>query len=497
MNGQIDTRRGDTAGRRDIGELEDRLVCAECIGEAYLRAKVRRDGRAGLCDYCRNAGRVTTIEALANEIDSAFEGHYRRTAEEPEGFEYALIKELGWERGGDPVAFMIGDAAQVDEAIAEDIRLVLEELHVDVERDQRVEEGPFDEEAHYVRKEPDDVEYQHMWRDFENSLKSEARFFGASAEAVLKDVFQELGTYRNPFAHSEIVEAGPDTARKDLYRARAFQSTKALEDALKRPAKDVGPPPSTLATAGRMNAHGIAVFYGATSRTVAISEVRPPVGSQVVAGRFELLRKIRLLDVDALRSVFIKGSVFDPEYLRRRERAKFLQSLSERIARPVMPNDEPLEYVVTQAIADFLAGRSDSELDGMIYASVQDRSGGRNVMLFHEAARVERMNLAEGTEIETHSMSMDDDGLDVDYWVSIEMGPATEEEKDLGSESVPSVARMLKRSHTSSAEDDLRELTLRLDRDSLTVHRVKGVQYDAPGRKVDRNVTNRTKKENS
>ena len=481
--------------RRDVGGLEDRLVCVECIGEAYLRANVGRGGGAGLCDYCGGSGRRTTIEELANEIETAFEHHYRRTAEEPSGYEYAITRGVRWGREGDPVAFMIGDAAQVDEDIAEDIRLVLEERHVDIERDQRVEEGPFDEEAHYVRKEPDDVEYQHRWRDFENSLKTEARFFGASAEAVLKDIFHDLGQHRSHVGKPVIVEAGPDTAMTELYRARVFQSTKALEDALKRPAKDIGPPPSTLATAGRMNAHGVAVFYGATNSTLAISEVRPPVGSRVVVGRFELLRKIRLLDVDALRSVYVQGSVFDPEYLRRRERAKFLQSLSERIARPVMPNDEPLEYVVTQAIAEFLASRSVPELDGMIYPSVQDRSGGRNVMFFHKAARVERMNYAKGTEVKTHSMSLDDDGLKVDYWVSVEMGAATKEERNLSSAGVPSVARVLERSHALSAEDDLRELTLRLDRDRLKVHQIKRVEYDAPGREVGRRVSKRTKKE--
>ena len=308
----------------DTAEVEDRAVCVACIGEAYLREKVRRDGAMRLCDYCGGTASTTTIDELANEIERAFEDHYRRTVEEPSGYEIAVMKEVGWEREGEPVASMIGAAAHVDEPIAEDTRLVLEERHADFVRDQRGEEGPFDEEAHYVGKEPDDVEYQHMWRDFDNSLKTEARFFGASAEAVLKDVFHGLRQHRSPFGQEVILEAGPGTASTGIYRARAFQSTRSLEDALIRPERDIGPPPSALATAGRMNAHGVAVFYGATNRTLAVSEVRPPVGSHVLVGRFEVLRKIRLLDVDALRSTFVKGSVFDPEYVRRRGRSKFL-----------------------------------------------------------------------------------------------------------------------------------------------------------------------------
>jgi len=36
-----------------------------------------------------------------------------------------------------------------------------------------------------------------------------------------------------------------------------------------------------------MNAGGIAVFYAATAPKVALAEVRPPVGSKVLIGRFE------------------------------------------------------------------------------------------------------------------------------------------------------------------------------------------------------------------
>jgi hypothetical protein len=40
---------------------------------------------------------------------------------------------------------------------------------------------------------------------------------------------------------------------------------------MKRPDEEIGPPPPSLAVAGRMNAAGIAVFYGATDPSVALS----------------------------------------------------------------------------------------------------------------------------------------------------------------------------------------------------------------------------------
>ncbi|MGA8183908.1 MAG: RES domain-containing protein, partial [Terriglobia bacterium] len=87
--------------------------------------------------------------------------------------------------------------------------------------------------------------------------------------------------------------------------------------------------------------------YGATDPELAVGEVRPIVGSKVLVVRFELLRPARLLDVAALRSVYVEGSIFDPKYLQSLERAQFLGRLSDRFALPVMPNDEPLDYLAT------------------------------------------------------------------------------------------------------------------------------------------------------
>jgi hypothetical protein len=75
---------------------------------------------------------------------------------------------------------------------------------------------------------------------------------------------------------------------------------------MKRPDVEIGPPPPLVAATGRMNAHGISVFYGATDPLVALAVVRPPVGSKVVIAHFEFLRTVRLLDVEALRAVDIR-----------------------------------------------------------------------------------------------------------------------------------------------------------------------------------------------
>ena len=196
--------------------------------------------------------------------------------------------DYDWERKGDPSTFAIAAAAEIDEESANDIGRVLEERHYDMEMAQMGQETPFDEEARYEENEADDSEYRENWHYFENNLRTEARFFSTAAEETLADIFTGLPELRSPSGEPVIVEAGPDTELTSLFRARVFQAETTLEEALKRPDLHMGPPPASLAKAGRMNAHGIPVFYGATDPGVATSEVRPPVGSRVIVGRIRL-----------------------------------------------------------------------------------------------------------------------------------------------------------------------------------------------------------------
>ena len=57
----------------------------------------------------------------------------------------------------------------------------------------------------------------------------------------------------------------------------------------------------------------------------------------------------------------------------------FLRSLSRRITRPVMPDDEAMDFLVTQAIADFLATESSTSLDCIFYPSIQAAGNASNV----------------------------------------------------------------------------------------------------------------------
>lgn len=452
-------------------ETEDKHLCAACIGESYLQGEVRRDGVAGTCDYCGQEGPCTTIGDLADTFSRVIEDHYSLTPSELSPFDYAMAKEglRDWERGGDLLAAVIGDAAIIEEEPAEDIRAVLDDRYGDPYAYQIGEESPYCSDAQYEMRKFEPFELRAGWESFERSIKQETRFFNQSAEAMFEVLFHGLGDLKTRSKKRVVIAAGPGEKINALHRARVFQSDVALEKAIARPDKEVGPPPSQAASAGRMNARGIAAFYGATRPRAALAEVRPPVGSRVVMGRFDLIRPVNLLDVEALRSIIVPGSIFDPEYKTRLEKAQFLEQLSHRISMPVMPDDEVFDYLVTQAIADYLASKASPRIDGIIYPSAQSRAGGSNVVLFHSAARVDELDLPLGTQVTAQTSHYSEDGPEADYWVweEVPKQKAAEPEDDFPFMSLFNI----------NADRDHREPTLRLDASSVKVHHVRGVSF--------------------
>lgn len=243
--------------RVDELEPEDRHLCFECVGEAFLSAEIQKNGRDDVCFYCEREGKTLSIGEIADRIERAVDQHFYHTPTEPSALEYAMIKEgdYDWERKGEPLVDIIQEYAHIEPEPAGDIRSVLEARHYDRESIEMGEEGPFDEDAHYAEADVDDAESQAGWLHFEESLKTEARYFSRTAEWTLKDIFEGIAEHQTHDGRPIVVEAGPGTTIDAIYRVRIFQSADKLKNALGRPDKEIGPPPSKPASAGRMNAY--------------------------------------------------------------------------------------------------------------------------------------------------------------------------------------------------------------------------------------------------
>lgn len=459
-------------------------ICVECVGDAFLKDAIKNTGQEATCAYCDQPGPTFSIGELADRVEEAFEQHYESTPTEPDGYEYAMMKEglYDWERGGEEVIWAIASAANIEDDPAADIQAELEDKNYDHESATMGEECPFASDSHYELKDLGCAEFSERWDQFERGLKTEARFFSREAQAVLEELFADLPNLRTSKGAPVIVNIGPETAIPSLHRARVFAAEDdKLKLALGEPWKGLGSPPMLAAAAGRMNARGIAVFYGAIEPETALAEVRPPVGSQVAVAKFTVTRPLRLLDVEALRSVKAAGSIFDPNYRRQAQQAQFMETLSHRITRPVMPNEEVFEYLATQAVADFLA--TESKLDGIIFPSVQTDHKSANVVLFHHAARVENVPLPEGTEIEVYLEEWDEDSSYPDYRVMERVPkPDTAPPKAAAS---PFRLR-IRSDHT---DDDPRSVSLKIDLENVEIHYVKAVRFDTAKLPVHRHRT--------
>jgi hypothetical protein len=470
-----------------VDDLKGQFVCYRCVGEKYLSAEIIRAGSKQSCSYCDGFAEAYSIGEMAERIAAVFEEHYVRTSDQPEAWEYSLMSDreldYDWERKGEPVIWAIASAAEVSEKMASDIRDVLDDENSDFDKDSLGEETEFSSESHYEQKNASDGTWREEWDAFESSLKTDARFFSRKAQTLLASVFNGMEKMSSTDDRPVIITIGPGAPIYDLYRARAFQSENKLVEALCYPDRHLGSPPPMQARGGRMNAHGISVFYGANAPNVAIAEVRPPVGSWVATARFEIIRALRLLDLTALTAVREDGSLFDAGFGRRLERTVFFRTLSNRMTRPIMPDDESFDYLATQAIADFLATENDPPLDRIKFPSVQAANGALNFVLFHKAASVEPVEFPPGTTVRGSSGHFSEEGWETDYSVTEEVTSpkAPAREKPMGWP--PSFAEIAAKSQFSN-EPEIREMyflggtpTLRIDLESVSVHLVQGVEF--------------------
>ncbi len=460
------------------GEDDDtKWLCSTCIGEAFLCQKVEDEGEETTCSYCDIEGQCFTITAVADLVEAALEQHYTRTSSEPDGFQYMMMRDkesdYDWEREGEETAVAIGYAAQLDEQPARVIQEILEGRYINYDDDSL--ESEFSSEAHYEEKSANGSEWMAVWLTFENELKKKSRFFSRDAAKTLAGIFEGIDTLKTGDGQPVVIDVGKECKIKAFYRARVFLNDAALLKGIEQPEKEIGPPPFKAAAAGRMNSRGISVFYGATTADVALSEVRPPVGSRVVVGRFDLTRQLRLLDLTSVKDIRINGSVFDPAFIRQVERAKFLDRLMFRMLAPVMPGDEVIDYLPTQVIAEYLASQINPPLDGIIYPSVQANDADeRNVILFHHSSLVEKSDLPSGSKVRGSLYNSTEDGPDIDYSVFEEMPKSAEKDSDQGRQSYISDIAFDDDFHFGVRYD--REASLHLDLRSLQVHQVKAVQ---------------------
>ena len=443
-------------------------ICSSCIKESYLQEQININDDQNTCHYCNEIRACFSLVSVGNMVEKAINEHFIRTPTEPSDLEYSLSKhsEYEWERQGYNIDDIIQELLETEAIIACDIREYLEEKYFSF--DYIGEETEFSSESYYTERQKVDTEYlDTKWEKFVSSLKTESRYINNAVKDTLDNIFSGIETMGSVKGQTIIINSGPNTEIHSLYRARWSNSQTVLEQMLVLPDIELGPPPHKSSGSNRMSAKGISVFYGASSASTAISEVRPPVGSEVVSAKFRIIRPLRLMNLQALETVWESGSMLDPCYIKKREQIAFLRTLTSKIVNPVLPGEEDFSYIPTQVIAEYLADSPMLNLDGILYPSVQqkvlDTLPDFNVVLFHKASRVKYLELPAK------------ENCDVIYWQSY-----SEDDYE------PDITVIQKKESEKpnnfydgvTTSKDVREPTLEIELSTVTVHKIQSAYFN-------------------
>lgn len=383
-------------------------ICANCVGEPHLQSLVQEAATTEYCcEYCDLDAPAADLWLLAKQCEKVIDEFFEESSNT------MAVIHFGRTPAGNDLRATIKKLTGIPQDAVDAVADHLSVLWYDEDSGQS---RYGDEDPWFVTKHSMADSLGFSWREMEDSLRSEVRFFNPKAVALLDMIFGEIINDRDLEGRSVVLEAGPGTSLNTLYRGRVFQSEEALIAALSWPERFLGSPAVGLGAAGRMNAQGQPAFYGATHPEICIAEVRPPVGSQVALAAFEMIRPLRLLDLRRLAAVELRpdASLFDQDTLLAVQRRDFLRTLCDRLSAPVVPEQQDRNYVVTQAVADYLAAHTTLNVDGIIYPSAQSRKpdeppAGDNVVLFSKSCDVSNSD-GDGNTAEISLWDYEEDG---------------------------------------------------------------------------------------
>jgi len=139
-------------------ELEERRICADCVGEAFLVKLIDDKGESTDCDYCGGDGATISMSELADRTGKAISQHFYLTSDQPDAWEDMLMRDkestYEWYREGQPVLDLIQEIVGTSTEIAADIREILDEWEGFVDPSDSWEESPFAESAQYESQGP-------------------------------------------------------------------------------------------------------------------------------------------------------------------------------------------------------------------------------------------------------------------------------------------------------------------------------------------------------
>lgn len=356
-------------------------VCIDCLEDQFLKKRAIRKRNLVECSECGDNNKPgldleDLVELLLPVLDSNF-----RAGDEEKIFDGQDDDNGRWEQQGqdlDDIVTEIFDRKYSFQDELIDKICSVGESEIDGS-------SYWDRGSYYTEIEPDDAPILQEWNTALRSLKHGQRFFSSAASSLFMRLFTNINSavaYKGGDTQPVVRRVPSGTA---YFRARKCNNPATFAEMLVDPLKHVGAPPPQKARAGRMNADGIAVFYCSEDRDTCIAEVRPAIGEYVCSIKVLTTKVLRILDLTRMERVAAELSYFDPGFAEKSLLNRFVRHLHRLVSQPVVPEHE-VDYLITQAMAEYLAHVHQPPLSGIAFSSPQHK-GGLNVVLFARDAR--------------------------------------------------------------------------------------------------------------
>ena len=310
------------------------LVCPDCFEEKGLQKRIeeiRPQFDEGKCDHHETKKGVPATE-VAEILREVIQNNYHHSG----------VGYDGEPTGDDLIAVLYALTGADNHDVIEELQSAL----IDGDHWWPADGGePFfsDEVGYSTITEYLDDGRSMKWSNFRHEIISRRRFFSDEARTALSELFDGLHLLRDNRNEPAIktIEARSLT----LFRGRKANSPVDRKRINDSPATELGPPPEKLRGAGRMNASGIPVFYGALDIKTCLAELRPAVGETVIAAEFELITPVVVLDTTKFESPPKPLNMFAKSFNERLSLWGFMAEFMTEISLPCLPDDEHLDYI--------------------------------------------------------------------------------------------------------------------------------------------------------
>ena len=359
----------------------DDRICIACVGDPITKQFILNNGDLQDCSRHGDVGKNTiSIAEMGNAFAEAFHTYYSPSSTYRREFD-GPDDDNGHDvlKGQNSNEILEENLGSEYPKIAEGIINYL----IDGEprgKPGDPEERGWDFDALYEYQGISTHQHDHSWQWFKDHIAHERRFFGKEALGVLDELFGHESSINWIGVDSPIQTI--QSEERVIYRGRIARNKEEVEKFLADPISQLSPPPPPLATAGRLNPHGIRRFYGAFDVETCIRELRPAIGDLVIITEFNIKKPIQVYDFTVFKDGFLTPNLFDEntswEDLSKR---RFLYDLHKDITQPVTGHSEPLSYLPTQMIAEF--SEHEMLVEGVItYSSQVDDEDAENITLF-------------------------------------------------------------------------------------------------------------------